>query len=279
MSAAILALAASALLLACRGEAAPAATASAARTAPPPAADFDHEHARWTRVLERHVHGDRFDYAALKADPAELEAYLDELHAVTPDQVAGWSREQRYAFWINAYNAHTIAKVVRSYPLDSIKDLSTAFGLQSVFDQEFIPMEAFHPDGDGDRLSLNDVEHGILRKEFRDARVHAAINCASISCPPLRDEAFVAARLDGQLDEQMRAFLADPRRNRFDPEGGEVRLSEIFKWFAEDFERDAGSVRAWVERWAPADRKAMVGDARIRYLDYDWGLNDVEHQR
>jgi hypothetical protein len=239
-----------------------------------PVQGFDHAHAAWTDVLKVCVRDGGFDYAKLKQDRTSLDAYLAALHAVTPAELAGWDEKQRFAFWINAYNAHCIQKVVDEYPLKSIKKLSGAFGLNSVFDQEFIPMKAHHPD-EGDELSLNDIEHKILRAKFKDARVHAAINCASKSCPPLRAEAFMAERLDAQLDEQMKAFVNDPARNKLDPARKELELSEIFKWFAEDFERDAKTVQGYLIRFAPPEKADFIRGARIRYLDYDWDLNDV----
>lgn len=239
---------------------------------------FDQQHTLWTNVLKKHVRNDDFDYAALKRDPAEFNAYLKQLHVVTPDELATWTKEQRFAFWINVYNAHTIELIVENYPLKTIRDLDRALGLKSVFDDEFIPMQAFHQDGKDDLLSLNDVEHGILRERFKDARLHAAVNCASISCPPLRGEAFLASKLDTQLEEQMRGFVNDPARNRLDAAAGQLQLSEIFKWFAEDFERDAGSVREYLLLFVPEEKAELVRQAKLRYLDYDWGLNDTGKQ-
>ena len=186
---------------------------------------FDHDHRLWNELLTRHVQGDAFDYASLKKNPGKLDEYLSKLHAVTPAQLKTWTKNQRFAFWINVYNAHTIKKIVDNYPIKSIKKLSGAFGLNSVFDNRFIAMEALHPAGKRGKLSLNDVEHGILRERFKDARLHAAINCASYSCPPLRNEAFTAARLDVQLDEQMRRFVNDPERNVIDTKNKTLRLS------------------------------------------------------
>ena len=237
--------------------------------------EFDHAHTLWTEVLRAHVKGDGFDYAALKQDPSKLEAYLELLHAVSPAELEGWTEAQRFAFWIDVYNAHTIRLMIENYPLKSIRKLDGAFGIKSVFDKEFIPMRAHHPGGKDEDLSLNDVEHEILRKQFKDARVHAAINCASKSCPPLRDEAFVAERLDAQLEQQMRALVNDPSRNRFDREKEELRISEIFEWFAEDFEREAKSVKEYLVRFAPPDQAEFIRGAKLRHLDYDWDLNDV----
>ena len=236
---------------------------------------FDHSYARWTEVLRTSVRDGGFDYARLKQDRAGLDAVLSALQAVTPDDLAGWSEKQRFAFWINAYNAFCIQKVVDNYPLKSIKRLGGAFGLNSVFDKGFIPMQAHHPDRKNEVLSLNDIEHKILRRQFKDARLHAAINCASKSCPPLRNEAFTAEKLEAQLDEQMRAFVNDPARNRIDPAQKELALSEIFKWFAEDFERDARSVKEYLLRFAAADKAELIRTAKVAYLEYDWDLNDV----
>jgi hypothetical protein len=244
--------------------------------APRSAVAFDQTHALWSAVLAAHVQGDRFDYAGLKKDPAKLDAYLDALRAVTPPELAAWSEDERYAFWINAYNAFTIKKVVSNYPLKSIRDLDKAFGLKSVFDDEFIAMPGHHPEGKDDKLSLNDIENGILRPVFKDARVHAAINCASYSCPSLFARAFTAGELDEQLDARMKAFVADPKRNRWNADKQRFEHSEIFDWFLGDFERDAGSARAYLMRYAAPELAAKLKDAKLSSIDYDWSLNGVE---
>ena len=250
-------------------------SSSAGAPQPAPASAFDHSHARWNTILGEHVSGEGFAYGPLAKSPDALYAYLEELHAVTPKELEGWTKDQRFAFWINAYNAHTIQKVIENYPLKSIRKLDKAFGLTTVFEQAWIPMQAFHPKGKDKKLSLNHIEHDLLRAHFPDARLHAAINCASESCPPLRNEAFIAERLDEQLQEQMEAFVRDASRNAFDREKGVARLSEIFKWFSGDFERDAGSVRDYVVRFAAPEDAAFLRDAKLRYLDYSWALNDV----
>ena len=224
---------------------------------------FDHSHALWTEVLQEHVHDDRFDYRALKKERGKLDRYLKSLHAVSPADMRGWTRDQKYAFWINVYNAHAIQLIVDHYPVDSIKDIGGVFS--SVWNKEFIPMKAHHPEDDDDELSLDDVEHQILRPRYKDARVHAAVNCASVGCPPLRDEAFVAEKLDEQLDEQMRAFVADTRRNGFNRSKNTIYISEIFDWFEEDFERDAKSVVRYVLRYAPEGGSYQwILDAKVK---------------
>jgi len=234
---------------------------------------LDPEHSAWTAILAEHVARDGFDYAALAADSAPLENYLATLQAVTPAELTSWSDEARYAFWINAYNAYTIALIVENHPLDSIRDLDRLFGAQSVFDEAFIPLGALH--GDGGPLSLNDIEHGLLRAELKDARVHAAVNCASVSCPPLRNEAFVASRLEEQLDGQMRAFIADRERNRFLVPELRAELSKIFDWFKADFERDATSTRGYLMRYAPESDKMFISNAKLGFAKYDWSLNEA----
>lgn len=238
------------------------------------AAAFDPSHARWSAVLAACVRDGGFDYAKLKADRAGLDAYLAELHAVTPAELAGWSDAQRFAFWINAYNAHCVQRALAAYP-KSIRRLDGAGGMNTVFAKPFIPMRAHHPGGKDAELALNDIQDGILRKRFKDARVHAALHNGSKSGPKLRGEAYTAEKLDVQLGEQMRAFVNDPSRNRIDPGTKELALSEVFKWFAEDFEREARSVPEYLVRYAPAEKAEFLRAAKIRWLPYDWELDDV----
>jgi hypothetical protein len=256
------------LVLAC----APAIGGTAQEAAPP---SFDHSHAAWTEVLKTCVREGGFDYAKLARDRTRFDVYLGTLRAVTPAELTSWSAPQRFAFWINAYNAFCIQRVIEAYPLKSIRKLDGAFGINTVFDKGFIPLRAHHPDKKDEDLALNDIEHKILRRQFKDARLHAAINCASKSCPPLRNEAFTAERLEAQLSEQMQAFVKDPSRNRIDAAKKDLAVSEIFKWFAEDFERDAKSVKEYLVRYAPPEQAEFIRGAKLGYLDYDWDLNDV----
>lgn len=238
--------------------------------APPDCPNADAMHAGFTDVLHRHVHHGWVHYAALaREDRPALDRYLATLAAVTPACLATWTRPQRFAFWINAYNAYTIRLVLDHYPIASIRSVGWFPG--AAFRERFIPIRAVP----GTPLSLNDIEHKILRPTFRDARVHFAIVCASKSCPPLRAEAYRGADLDRQLDDQARRFLADPTKNTADASARVLRLSKIFDWFREDFERDAGSLLDYVRRYAPP-QMAAVAEApgvRIQFLDYDWTLN------
>jgi len=235
---------------------------------------FDHAHTIWDGVLRAHVRGDRFDYRALKEDRAALDQYIGILEGVTKAEYDEWNRAQRYAFWINVYNANVVKLIVDEYPVDSIKDIGSL--LSPVWGKEFIRMRAFHPGGRDDDLSLDDVEHEILRPTFEDARVHAAVNCASIGCPPIFGRAFVGEeeQLERQLDIVIRFFLRDRRRNRFDEANNRVYISEIFSWFEDDFVRDEGSVKEYLIEYAPEGDYSWVRDARISHRDYSWALNE-----
>lgn len=242
---------------------------------------FDHTHAEWSRILAAHLRGEDFDYAALKRDSAPLDRYLASLQAVEPEAFAAWTREQRFAFWINAYNAHTVRRVVAGYPLKSIKDLGNLS--QTVWDQRTIPLAHLAPALERKLLSLNDIEHEILRPTFADPRIHAAVNCASKGCPRLLDHAYTTGVLDQQLEQMTARWLRDPARNRFDAETRTAHLSRIFEWYGNDFGKTPIERLAWIARYAPPEHRPWLTgrDAErvvIRYLDYDWALNDVPRE-
>lgn len=239
---------------------------------------FDHSHALWTEVLTAHVRGDGVEYEKLKANRAKLDLYLASLETVMPEEFAGWKREQRYAFWINAYNAYTIRRVVDAYPVASVQDLADE-DKKSFWDQEFVPLGRLFAEAGDRKLTLNDLENKILRPNFKDARVHAALNCASRGCPPLQDEAFVADRLEKQLDARVTEWLADRSRIRYDRDERRLRVSRIFEWYRGDFVRDGGSLQGWIGPRAPASERAWIAaaeDLKIEYLDYSWKLNDAK---
>lgn len=241
---------------------------------PTAAEAFDAQHGRLNALLERHVVGDRVDYKGLVAEQDQLDLYLANLAQLDEEAFAALPRSDRYAFWINAYNASILRLIVANYPLDSIRDLGgDLFG--RVWDKRVVPLGHLAPHIPGDYLSFSEIEHDILRPEFEDARVHAAINCASESCPPLRPHAFVGSQLEALLNEAMSAFINDPTRNHLLEERGELELSSIFDWFEEDFVRDAGSVRAYVQGFAASGRTDWIESADVSHLDYSWKLNDV----
>jgi len=255
-------------------------------------AQFDHAHPAWDALVKKHVKlidggkSSQVRYAAFAKDRAALGAYLAEVSKVSEAQFKSWPRAERMAFLINAYNALTVELILGKYPdLKSIRDLGSIF-FNSPWKKKFFTLF-------GRESFLDEIEHGMLRKPgaYDEPRVHYAVNCASIGCPMLREEAFVAPRLDAQLEEQARRFLSDRSRNRFNPASGALEVSEIFNWFKEDWSSGyrgmgaAGPVTSreqYFARYAdlladqPAHREIVAaGRAPIGHLDYDWSLNDA----
>lgn len=227
---------------------------------------FDHSHAALTAILQNRVKNERVDYATLKSNPAPLAAYLDTLAAVPESAFKAWNREQRLAFLINLYNAATIKLVLDHYPVKSIKDIGGL--LSGPWKQPVV--RAF-----GKTWTLDNIEHDMIRPVLQEPRAHFAVNCASLGCPPLRAEAYDAARLDEQLDNQGRVFLGTTAKNRVDAKGGKLYLSPIFKWFASDFTGKAGTIEKFVAPFFPeSDRGAVLsGRLKIIWTDYSWALN------
>lgn len=228
------------------------------------------DHSAFDTLLARYV--DDFGgvrYAAWKRDDdAALDAYLDAMRAVDPSALADTS--EILAFWINVYNALTIDAILHFYPVASIKDKVSPVG-HSVWDDYTITVA-------GQERSLNDIEHKILRK-LAEPRIHFAIVCASIGCPPLRNEAFTGPALDRQLDANTRAFFASEEHIQFDTAANTVRLSPILDWFGEDFGGSTAAKLAFVSRFVSYDaQRAVLGSkkARVEYLDYDWRLNEAK---
>lgn len=221
------------------------------------------DHSLWDSLLKRHVAASGMvDYKGFIRDSMDLKRYLALLSAANPDS-DNWTKEEKMAFWINAYNAFTVALIADHYPVESIKDIKHGIPfVNSVWDIKFISIG-------GKKYDLNMIEHRILRSRFHDARVHAAINCASNSCPALRSEAYVAARLDYQLTDAMHGFVNDTARNRVSE--GSAEVSEIFSWFSGDFTRDAGSIRNYLNQYADVK---FSGKGAVAHLPYDWHLND-----
>ena len=224
--------------------------------------DFDHTHARFTRVLKKHVSKGWVNYAALRKDRKDLDSYLKSLEVVPKKDFQDWSDSQKIAFWINAYNAYTLKLIIDNDPVKSIKDLGNIF--KSVFGIDFIPLNNLF----GGVVDLNHIEHGTLRKNFSEPRIHFALVCASMSCPALRSEAYRAKDLDEQLDEQARTFLTDVNKNRYDRESNTLYLSRIFSWFSGDFRKASRTIRNYVAQYLE-----FPTDVRVEYLDYDWSLN------
>lgn len=227
---------------------------------------FDHDHAAFTRVLSGAVTNGLVDYAGLHRAPAELDAYLDVLAAVTEPEFDAWSPSERQAFLINLYNAATLRLILDHHPVRGIRRIGGWFGS---------PWKIGCVRLWGRKVSLDHVEHGLLRPRFREPRVHFALVCAAKGCPPLREEAYSASRLDAQLDDQARRFLAQPEKNRFDEAAGTVWLSPIFQWYGSDFAVGGATVPAVLGPWLGESQRRLVQrtDVVVRYTDYDWSLN------
>ena len=247
---------------------------------------FDHDHKAWDDILRRHVryvengNASRVDYAGVAKDRAAFKAVLDDYQKVTGAEFDAWTKPRQQAFLFNAYNAFTIEKILARYPgIQSIRDFGTVFG--NPWKDRFFTLF-------GKPAHLDQIEHEILRKEgvYDDPRVHVAVVCASIGCPMLRNEAFVADRLEAQLEDAFRRFLSDRTRNRYNPQSGKLEVSRIFDWYGKDFEKGHkgfSSVKQALSRYAdlladkPGDRAIVKAQqAEVTFLDYDWSLNDVK---
>ncbi len=217
-------------------------------------------HELWDTLTQRYV--DRsgvVNYQGFVEDQATLRSYLELLSNNPPG--SNWSEAKQLAYWINAYNAFTIQLILDHLPLTSIKDISDGLPMiNSPWDLKFFTIGGLDFD-------LNTIEHAILRQGFQEPRIHFAINCASYSCPALRWEAYTAAKLESQLEDQAHRFINDPNKNKISE--AVLELSSIFDWFASDFTRNE-SLRQYLRQYSKVPiRKA----APIKHLEYDWSLN------
>jgi hypothetical protein len=236
-------------------------------------ATFDHEHGVWTELLQQYVTNDggisQVDYRALLDEEVKLNGYLESLSRVSRAEFDGWTEDQRLAFLINAYNGFTVRLVMDHFPVKSIKDIGGWFS--SPWKKRFFQLL-------GDERHLDDIEHGMIRKDFDEPRIYFAVNCAATGCPPLRAEAYVAARLDEQLEDNTRRFLRDTRRNRYSATEPRLELSSVMDWYRDDFTKNGQSLHDFVASRmgaTPADAEAIVDrKVRMRFLDYDWSLNN-----
>lgn len=228
-------------------------------------ADAGFDHRDWDVLLGKYVDASgRVAYRDLAAsDRSRLDAYLERLAEARPD---GLEERDRLAFWINAYNAMAVAGVLEGYDAEG---LFSRYRFFKSYERRIA----------GERRTLDEIEHGILRKRFDDFRMHFAVNCASTSCPKLRAEAYDGDRLDAQLNEQARTFLEDPERNRFDVAAGRVELSKIFDWFAKDFTKAGRSLADALSPWLSDPQIELLRTGEVSYRAYDWTLNAQQGQR
>ena len=226
----------------------------------------------WSRWLANHLRLDgegisRIDYGAVEpARKSELGAILNAWAMLDPRALP---RAQQMAYWINLYNALTVKVVLDHYPVASIQDIDISPGLfaSGPWDAELIEVA-------GQALTLNDIEHGVLRPIWADPRIHYAVNCASVGCPNLRAEAYEAERLEAQLEDQAHLYVNHPRGLRFKKEGAVV--SRIYDWFLEDFGGSEAGLIAHLTRYADREKAArLAGLGALAGTAYDWSLNDL----
>jgi hypothetical protein len=245
-------------------------------------AAFDHSHAPWNALLKKHVvwiaegKASQVDYAGFANDKSALQAYLASVAQVTRQDYDSFTSPQKLAFLINIYNARTVELILTGYPdVKSIKDLGSL--LTSPWKKKFFRLF-------GEEKSLDEIEHGLIRAPgvFDEPRIHMAVVCASVGCPALRDEAFVAERLDAQLEDNVNRFLSDHNRNRYNKGSQTLEVSKIFDWYGKDFAARFGSVGGFLVQHArqlasndDEERALRGGKPKISFLDYDWRLNDV----
>lgn len=227
---------------------------------------FDHGHKEFTKLLTNNTKkvGNQVfvNYAQIKKHPEQLLAYLEQLQAVSEEKFKKFSKKEQLAFWINAYNAYTIQIVIKNYPIKSIKNIGSFFS--SVWSQDFISLM-------GKKISLDDIEHETIRKQFKEPRIHFAVNCASMGCPSLLQEAFVSFRLDDQLDEAAANFLNNKAKNYYNKKEKTLYLSKIFKWYGADFNAKYGGYMNYLVK-----QKLAPKSAAIEWLNYDWDLNEYK---
>lgn len=206
----------------------------------------------WDTLLKRHVDSEgNVDYEAFKEDQKELEVYLEQMKTSSPAK--SWTKARTIAYYINLYNAVTIKLILDNYPIQSIREI------KNPWKQKLIRIN-------GNSLSLGDIEHKILR-EMNEPRIHFAINCASISCPKLLNEAFCETELEMQLEKATKEFILDSSKNKFEKDS--IQLSKIFKWYKKDFD-SYGNLEDYLNSYL---ENPLPKNPKISYLEYNWALN------
>jgi hypothetical protein len=231
---------------------------------------FDQAHTKFNTILSKYVQLEGkqsfFKYKELKANPAVFNDYLKELESVERSDYKGFTKDQQLSFWINAYNAYTIKLIMDNYPLDSIKDIGSIFS--GPLDKDFIKLKLRDK-----KYTLNDIEHKTIRKYFKEPRIHFAVNCASMGCPSLLNEAFIAVKLNEQLERAASNFLLNTEKNAFISKDKELLLSKIFKWYGDDFKPKFGSVEGFVSKYITFPK-----GTEIEWDDYSWKLNEIKNK-
>lgn len=222
------------------------------------------DHGIYNGLLKKYVNEKGLvNYKGLKSEQKELKKYLDLLSANPPTDK--WSKNEQMAYWINAYNAYTIQLILNHYPVQSIKDIGSKIKIPFVT----TPWASKFFKIGGEEMSLDNIEHGILRKKYNEPRIHFALVCAAKSCPRLRNEAYEADKLTAQLDDQGSDFLNNPAKNAVTPQ--KASLSKYFDWYKGDWQENNKSVAYWVNRYA---KTKIADNTPVSFLDYNWSLNE-----
>jgi hypothetical protein len=235
-----------------------------------PAATATIDHAAWDRFLAAYVviGGDGINRVAYRDVTAvDREALADYIGRLSLTKISSFDRSEQRAFWINLYNALTVQVVIEHYPVDSIRDIDISPGMfaDGPWGRELVIIE-------GEALSLDDIEHRILRPIWRDPRLHYALSCAALGCPNLQAVAFAAANTEERLDAAARSYINHPRGVHV--EGKTLYLSKIYSWYREDFAQEG--LLAHIRRYADPKLAGVVArTSRRADIDYDWALNDV----
>ncbi|NVK63498.1 MAG: DUF547 domain-containing protein [Flavobacteriales bacterium] len=218
-------------------------------------------HETWTELLQKYVDSaGHVNYKGFIEEKEKFHSYLCALEQEAPQD--DWTENEKLAYWINAYNAFTVELIIDNYPVKSIKELGgKLFKINTSWDIKFIHI-------DGETYDLNNIEHGIIRKNFNEPRIHFAVNCASVSCPKLRNEAYVGSKLDAQLEDQVRYFLKNENKNILGTE--KAKLSKIFRWFTGDFTENMSLVE-FINQYSEVK---LTEETELEYLDYNWNLNE-----
>ncbi len=221
-------------------------------------------------LLKKYVKEGKVNYKQLCKDE-HLNKFINFLSNYNPDSLT--TKNEALAFWINAYNAYTIKTICKNYPLNSITELKDKKSGKSIWDQNIVKI--------GDKLiSLNYIENNIIRKKFKDNRIHFALVCAAKSCPSLRSEAYLPEKLDAQLTDQGQIFLQDTSKNKFNFENNIAQISSLFQWYASDFGKDETELLNNLFKYVNPKYKLLTDSTssewKINYLNYNWSLNSNE---
>ena len=221
-------------------------------------------HKTYDELLQKYVDDEGMvNYKGLQSDRSKLKSYLTILKDNTPQK--SWTRDQKLAYWINAYNAFTLELILGHYPIKSIKDIGSMIKIPLVstaWDVKFINIG-------GEEYDLNNLEHGIIRKQFDEPRIHFALVCAAVSCPKLQNKAYLPEKLDEQLSKAAKDFLTDPLKNNI-KNTNQATLSKLFNWYRGDFQKD-GTLVEYINKYTPT---TLNKNAKIEWMDYNWALNE-----